>query len=52
MAKKDQKVIYYVLGFTALATGIYYLSNKDEIKKYFEYLKSFISLNKKIDGDE
>jgi hypothetical protein len=52
MSKENKNVIYYVLGFTALATGIYYLSSKDEVKNYFSYLKNLIKLNKKDKNDE
>jgi hypothetical protein len=40
------KVIYYVLGATALATGIYYISSKDEVKKIIDAIKYKFKIKK------
>lgn len=50
-SNNNKKVIYYVLGVTALATGMYFLSNKDEVKRYLDYLKGLVK-RKKIEEQE
>lgn len=47
MIESKKKVVYYVLGSAALITGIYFLANKDDVKRGFEWIKNMVKLNKK-----
>lgn len=46
------KVVYYVLGLTALATGIYVLANKDDVKRGFDWVKNLVKFKSKNKEDE
>jgi hypothetical protein len=48
---KKQKVVYYVLGAAALATGIYFLSNKDDVRRILDSVKAKLKLKKDAKKD-
>lgn len=52
MSSGKGKVVYYVLGLTALATGIYVLANKDDVKRGFDWFKNLVRLKPKNKQDE
>lgn len=49
---KKHKVVYYILGATALATGIYFLANKDEVKRILDSVKEKLKIKKESKGKE
>ena len=49
MSSSKGKVVYYVLGVTALATGIYFFADKDDVKRGFDWFKGLIKSKSKTD---
>jgi hypothetical protein len=52
MADKDKKVVYYVLGIAALATGVYFLSSNEQVKAQFNWLKNIFNVKKKFKDND
>lgn len=51
MDKDNKKVVYYVLGAVALATGVYLVANKELVKNGWFWVKNLINLNNKKQED-